>query len=125
MAIGAGSIVALKVASTGLTLGFQTAQPPVFGVAEAAAGGAVNWYNGTHVTAVLSGQLDEILSPDVATQRLLGEVVSISGYAAAYNAVVVSAYNRSGSQECVLLKTLANGVYLEVDATTVTPMPGF
>lgn len=121
MAIGAGSIVALKSTSAALTpLGFLTAQPPVFGVAEGAAGGAVNWFNGTHVAAVASGQLDEILNPDVTTQKLIGQVVTVVGYSSAYNSIVVGAYNRSSAQECVLVKTLANGAYLELDATTVS-----
>lgn len=123
MAIAAGSIVALKVASAGLTLGFQTAQPPVFGVSEGAAGGAVNWYNGTHVAAVASGQLDEILDPNTTTQDLIGQVVSVEGYSPAYNSIVVNAYNRGGT-ECVLLRTLQNGVYLELAATTVTIVAG-
>lgn len=122
MAIGAGSIVALKVASTGLTFGFQAAQPPVFGVAEGAAGGAVNWSNGLHTAAVAAGQLDELLDPNDTTQNLIGRTVAVTDYDATYNAIVVSAYNRSGSQECVLLKLLSNGAFLEVAATSVTPI---
>ncbi len=124
MAIDAGSIVALKAASSALTFGFLTAQPPVFGVAEGAAGGAVNWYNGLHTSAVASGQLDEIVDPNVTTQELIGEVVTIAGYSSAYNSVVVGAYNRNATTECVLLKLLSNGAYLEVDATLVTVVAG-
>lgn len=119
MAIGAGSIVALKVASTGLTIGFQTAQPPVFGVAQAAMPGAVDWYNGLQTTTVTAAVVDEILDPDPTTQALIGSVVTVTGYSASYNGIVVSAYNRNGTQECVLIKTLENGAFLELDATTV------
>ncbi len=118
MAIAAGSIVALKVTSAALTgLGFQTAQPPVFGVAEGAAGGAVNWYNGTHVAAVASGQLDEIVDASPTTQDLLGTIVNREGYSASYNALVVAVYNRGAAVECVLVKTLQNGAFIEFDAT--------
>lgn len=124
MAIAAGSIVALKVTSAALTgLGFQTAQPPVFGVSEGAAGGAVNWYNGTHVAAVASGQLDEIIDANPTTQELIGRVVTVAGYSASYNSIVVAVYNRNGT-ECVLLKTLQNLTYIELDATTVVPVAG-
>jgi hypothetical protein len=120
MAIGAGSIVALKVASAGLTIGFQTAQPPVFGVAQGAMPGAIDWYSGTQTTTVTAAVVDEILNPDPSTQALIGLVVTITGYSSSYNAIVVSAYNRNGTQECVLVKTLENGAFLELDATTVT-----
>jgi len=125
MAIAAGSIVALKTTSAALTgVGYQTAQPPVFGVAEGAAGGAVNWYNGQHVAAVAAGQLDEIVNANPTTLALLGTVVNVPGYSAAFNGVVIAAYNRSAAKEYVLVKLLSNGAYLELDATTVTVVPG-
>ena len=124
MAIAAGSIVALKTTSAALTgFGYLTAQPPVFGVAEGAAGGAVNWANGTHVAAVASGQLDEIVSPNPTTTALLGKVVNVVGYSAAFNGTVIGVYNRSGARECVLIKLLSNGALMELDATTVVPVP--
>ncbi len=120
MAIGAGSIVALKVSSAAFAgLGFLTAQPPVFGVAEGAAGGAVNWSNGTHVAAVAAGQLDEIVDANTTTKGLIGKIVNVVGHSASYNGLVIGAYNRGAAVECVLVKTLQNGAYAEYDATTV------
>lgn len=126
MAIAIGSRVALKVHGVDLRVGQITAQPPVFGVSETAGAGpyTIDWDNGNRATTVPLGVLDELFAPNSTTLELVGQVVNVEGQSASYNAVVVDAYNRNTTQETVLVKTLQNGTYYELDATTVTPVTG-
>lgn len=125
MAIAVASRVALKVLGVDLTLGQVTAQPPVFGVSETAGGGpyVVDWDNGVQNTVPV-GVLDELFEANDATKAFLGKVVTGPSYSSAYSGLVVSVYNRNATQECVLIKTLQSGVYIELDATTVVLVPG-
>lgn len=126
MAIAIGSRVALKaLGASPMLIGQSTAQPPLFGTSETAGGGpyVIDWDNGEQHTVPL-GVLDELFVANATTLLLVGQVVNVTGQSAAYAGVVVSAYNRNNAQECVLVKTLANGAYFEYDATTVKPVPG-
>jgi len=126
MAIAIGSRVALKnLGSSPLVIGQVNAQPVLFGTSETAAPGpcVIDWDNGDQATVPVA-VLDEILVANNTTLDLVGKVVNVAGQASAYTALVVSAYNRNGSQQCVLVKTLQNGAYFELDATTVTAVPG-
>lgn len=131
MAIAIGSRVALKaLGASPMLIGQSTAQPVLFGTSETAGGGpyVVDWDNGEQHTVPL-GVLDEIFAANSTTLLLLGKVVNVNvaaqpGQSAAYAGVVVSAYNRGNAQECVLVKTLANGAYFELDATTVVVAAG-
>jgi hypothetical protein len=125
MAIAIASRVALKVTGSNLVLGQVTAQPPVFGVSETAGGGpyVIDWENGKQSTVPL-GVLDELFAADVTTLGLMGKVVVVTDASSSYNAVVVDAYNRNATKECVLVKTLQNGTYYELDATTVELVTG-
>jgi len=124
MAVAIGSRVALKTLGQGLAIGQVTAQPPVFGVSQTASPGpcVIDWENGAQATVPLA-VLDELLGANPTTLGLIGQVVNVEGQSAAYNALVVDAYNRNGTQELVLVKTLNNGTYFELDATTVVPQP--
>jgi hypothetical protein len=125
MAIGIGSRVALKVTGNNLVLGQVTAQPPVFGVSETAGGGpyVIDWENGQQATVPL-GVLDELFAANTTTLGLMGKVVVVTDASSSYNAIVVDAYNRNNTKECVLVKTLQNGTYYELDATTVEVVTG-
>lgn len=121
MAIAIGSRVALKtLGASPFSIGQVTAQPPVFGVSQTAGGGpyTIDWENGAQASVTL-GVLDELFIASAETRALIGQIVNVAGFSASYNAVVVDAYNRNGTQECVLVKTLQNGVFYEIDATTV------
>ncbi len=125
MAIAVGSRVALKVLGSNLVLGQLTAQPPVFGVSETAGGGpyVIDWENGQQSTVPL-GVLDELFAANTTTLGLLGKVVVVTDGSSSYNAIVVDAYNRNNAHECVLVKTLQNGTFYELDATTVEVVTG-
>jgi len=120
MAIAIGSRVALKALGVGLAIGQVTAQPPIFGISETAGGGpyVIDWENGNQATVPL-GVLDELLVANVTTLGLIGKVVNVLGQSSSYTAIVVDAYNRNGTQECVLVKTIQNGTFFELDASTV------
>lgn len=124
MAIGVGSIVAIKISSavsgSVLSPGAVTAQPPCFGVCESAgAPFTVVWADtGVKTTGLLATSVDEIEDPDGPTAGLLGKVVNIDGYDPAYNSVVVSAHKRS-EVNYVLCKSIATGMYMEVLATAI------
>jgi hypothetical protein len=126
MAIAIGSRVALKVTGSNLVLGQVTAQPPVFGVSETAGGGPyiIDWENGKQTSSVPLGVLDELFAANSTTLDLVGKVVVLTDASSSYNAVVVDAYNRNATHECVLVKTLQNGTYYELDATTVELVTG-
>lgn len=124
MAIGAGSIVAVKINSAGLTLGNVTAQAPAFGVSEGTAPFTVVWSNsGNRVTGILATSVDEILSPSSPTQALLGQVVTIEGTSPAFNGLVIGVYSRTGI-DCVLMKNLQTGAFVEAAASVVELVPG-
>jgi hypothetical protein len=125
MAIAIGSKVALKtLGQSPFGIGQVNAQPPLFGVSQTASPGpyVVDWDNGLQST-VAAAATDELLLAAAGTRALLGKVVNIVGQSSAYNALVVSVYNRNGTQECVLVKTLSNGTYYELDAAAVVPQP--
>jgi hypothetical protein len=125
MAIAIGSRVALKISGVDLVVGQVNAQPPLFGVSQTAGAGpyVVDWENGAQATVTL-GVLDEIFQANVTTRGLMGKVVCVTDGSSSYNAIVVDVYNRNGTQETVLVKTLQNGVYYELNATLVAPVPG-
>ena len=125
MAIGIGSIVAVKISSAALTEGFVCAQPPCFGVSETAATPfTVTWQpDGSRVAAVPDSSLDEITTPGNTTAALLGKLVTIAGYDASYTSVVVGAYKRT-AVDYVLLKSVATGAWREIIATAVTVTSG-
>ncbi len=121
MTIAVGSRVALKtLGQSPFGIGQVTAQPPLFGVSQTAGGGpyVVDWENGTQSTVTL-GVVDELLIASPTTRALLGEIVNLAGQSASYNAEVVAVYNRNGTQECVLVRTLQNGTYYEWDPASV------
>ncbi len=120
MAIAIGSRVALKALGVDLTIGQVSAQPPVFGVSQTADPGpcVIDWETGTQATVPVD-VLDEILAASPTTLALMGNVVNVADYSAAYNALVVDAYNRGGGQECVVVRTLTSGVFYELDAASV------
>lgn len=123
MAIAIGSKVALKsLGQSPFGLGQVNAQPPLFGVSQTASPGpyTVDWDNGVQAT-IAAAVIDELLVASSGTRDLIGQVVNVQGQSASYNALVVSAYSRNGTQECVLVKTLENGVYYELDAASVVP----
>lgn len=120
MAIAIGSRVTLKALGVDLTIGQVSAQPVLFGTSETAGGGpyVVDWDNGSQSTVPV-GVLDEIFAASPTTLALIGTVVNVNGQSASYNALVVDAYSRNGTQECVLVKTLQNDTFFELDASTV------
>jgi len=122
MAIVIGSRVALKALGIDLTIGQVSAQPVLFGTSETAAPGpcVVDWDNGQQQTVALA-VLDEIVAASPTTLDLVGVVVNIASQSASYDALVVDAYNRNGTQECVQVKTLQNGTFFELDAAVVVP----
>ncbi len=129
MAIGVGSIVAIKISSvvsgSALTPGSVSSQPPCFGSVESASTPfTVNWANnGSHVASIAGTSLDEITTATTPTLALRGKVVGIAGYSPNYNASVISAYARSGV-DYVLLKAIAGNFFLEVLASTVAAIDG-
>jgi hypothetical protein len=123
MAIGVGSIVAVKtsiVGAPGPTQGFVTPQPPCFGVNESAGTPfTVTWSNnGARVTGIPGTSLDEITDATAPTQALLGQVVNLADSSPALNSLVVAAYARSGT-DVVLMKSLQSGSYMEALAANV------
>lgn len=128
MAIGVGSIVAVKVSSAQLTLGNASAQPPAFGCNESASSPfTVTWSNnGNRVAAIPGSSLDEITDASAPGLGLLGEVVNLlpaSSPSPAMNGVVISAYARSGV-DVVLMKNLQTGAFVETLAANVAPQAG-
>ena len=125
MAIGTGSRVGIRTYSTDLTLGQVTPQPPLFGIVEAASEGSnsVLWDNGIQGTAILDASLDEITDASPTAQALLGKTVAINNDASTYNAIVVDVYSRTAN-DVVLLKTLANGAFIEALASDVSVVVG-
>lgn len=125
MAIGVSSIVAVKISSPGLALGNVTAQAPSFGVSETASTPfTVVWSDsGNRVAAIVGTSLDEILNPSTPTQDLLGQVVTIEGASAAFSGLVIGVYSRS-TIDCVLMKNLQTGCFIEAAASAVTVVPG-
>jgi hypothetical protein len=125
MAIGTDSIVAVKVSSTQLTIGFICSQPPAFGKNESGSSPfTVTWANnGNRVASIPGDLLDEITDPSVDTEALLGQLVTVAGSASAYTSLVVGAYARSGV-DVLLLKTLSGEAYREILPANVVPAPG-
>lgn len=124
MAIAAGSVVALKVACTGLTFGSVNPQPPLFGVSEGASPSTILWYDGSTATAVAGALVDEILDAGPTTLAFVGQVVTVSGYdSPSYASEVIGAYKRSGV-DCLLLKTLAGGAFIEILASNAVTVVG-
>jgi hypothetical protein len=124
MAIAVGSVVALKVACTGLTFGSVNPQPPLFGVSEGASPSTIIWYNGNSTTAVAAALVDEILDAGPTTLEFVGQVVSVEGYSSpAYSALVLGAYKRSGV-DCLLLKTLSGECFIEIVASNAVVVVG-
>lgn len=124
MAITATSVVAVKISSGALAAGAVSAQPPAFGIADGTAPWNVTWQgSGARTTAIPDASLDEITDPTTPTRALIGKLVSVAGYEAAYTSTVVGAYKRSGV-DYVLLKSITNGAYREVLASTTTTVDG-
>lgn len=125
MAIGVGSIVAVKISSAQLLLGSVCAQPPAFGCNESASTPfTVTWQNnGSRVAAIPVGSLDEITNAADPTFQLLGEVVNLTtGASPALNSLVIAVYARSGV-DVVLMKSLQTGSFMEALASTVSLQP--
>lgn len=127
MAIGVGSIVAVKVSSVQLALGNASAQPPAFGCNESASSPfTVTWAsNGSRTASIPSTSLDEISNPSDGTLALLGQVVNLSsggspalGASPSLNSLVIGAYARSGV-DVVLMKSLQTGSFMEALASAV------
>jgi hypothetical protein len=129
MAIGIGSIVAVKTSSvvvgSVLSPGRASPQPPCFGVNESAGSPyTVTWSNsGNRIVGIPSTSVDEITDATTPTVALIGQVVSIAGYSAEYNGIVVAAYARTGV-DYVLLKSLSNGMFMEELASNVEAVAG-
>lgn len=131
MAIGIGSMVAVKISSAALALGSISHQPPAFGVSETASTPfTVTWGDGSRVASIPATSLDEIITANTPTLALVGQVVTKLNRDAAYSGVVVDAYARVsvtasptiGTTQMVLVKCLATGAFLEMDASTVIPV---
>lgn len=132
MAIGVGSIVAVKVSSAQLALGNASAGAPCKGVSESASTPfTVTWQpTGARVAAIPDTSLDEIKDPGAPALALLGKVVNQSngatppvGGSSAMNGVVVEAYAR-GANDCVLIKLLQADAYVELLASAVAVQAG-
>lgn len=127
MAIGIGSVVAIRTKSVGLTQGNVGAQPPAFGSVESASTPfTVNWFNGTQSAGLLAANMDEILDASDDTLNFLGQTVTVKGYSAAYVGVAVSAYHRVGltAADYVLIKLSQSGAWIEALATDVAATDG-
>lgn len=129
MAIGIGSMVAVKISSAALALGSISHQPPAFGVSETASTPfTVTWGDGSRVASIPATSLDEIITANTPTLALVGQVVTKLNRDAAYSGVVVDAYARvatspvASTTQMVLVKCLATGAFLEMDASTVIPV---
>jgi hypothetical protein len=129
MAIGVGSIVAVKTSITGSpgpSQGFASPQPPCFGVNESASTPfTVTWSNnGSRVTGIPGTSLDEITDATSPSQKLLFQVVNLTANSSpAGNSLVVAVYARSGT-DVVLLKSLQTGSFMEALASAVTVQAG-
>lgn len=131
MAIGVGSIVAVKVSSAQLDQGNASAQPPCFGACESAGTPfTITWSNnGSRVASIPSTSLDEITNATAQSQKLLGQVVNLPsvggspGGSPALNSLVVGVYARSGT-DVVLMKSLQTGSFVEALATAVMLQAG-
>ncbi len=125
MAIAQGSKVGIVTATGGVILGSVNPQPPLFGVCTATAEGTVSvlFDNGIVVDTLPVAALDEILDPNDETFAFVGKTVSITDQCSTYTGIVVSAYAR-GTTQCVLIKTLANGAFLETTSGNVTAILG-
>lgn len=129
MAIGIGSMVAVKISSAALALGSISHQPPAFGVSETASTPfTVTWGDGSRVASIPATSLDEIITANTPTLALVGQVVTKLNRDAAYSGIVVDAYARvatspvASTTQMVLVKCLATGAFLEMDASTVIPV---
>jgi hypothetical protein len=125
MAIGVGSVVAVKVSSAQLSLGNASAQPPCFGNNESASTPfTITWSNnGNRVAGIPGTGLDEITDAGDPAQALLGKVVNTAESSPANNSLVVGAYARSGV-DVLLLRNLQAGSYLEILATDAVLQAG-
>jgi hypothetical protein len=126
MAIGVGSIVAVKVSSAQLALGNASAGSPCKGVSESASTPfTVTWQNtGARVAAIPDTSLDEIKDPGAPALALIGQVVNLTdGASPALNSLVVEAYAR-GVNDVVLMQSIATGAFMEVLASAVTVQAG-
>ena len=125
MAIGVGSIVAVKVSSAQLSLGNASAQPPAFGCNESASVPfTITWANnGSRVTGIPGTSIDEITNPSDPTLALLGQVVNVPGSSPGFSGVVIGAYARS-TVDVVLFKCGFTGAFVETLAANVVPQPG-
>lgn len=126
MAIGVGSIVAVKVSSAQLSLGNASAGAPCKGVSESASTPfTITWQpTGARVAGIPDTSLDEITDPGAPALALLGQVVNLTdGASPALNSLVVEAYAR-GANDVVLLRSIATGSYMEVLASAVTVQAG-
>jgi hypothetical protein len=130
MAIGVGSIVAVKTSSAQLAQGNATPPSgPAFGCNESASTPfTVTWQsNGSRVTGIPITSLDEIIDPSASGLALLGQIVNLTvGASPALNSVVVDVYarNTSGVGDCVLMKSLQTGALMEALASAVTVQAG-
>jgi hypothetical protein len=125
MAIGVGSIVAVKVSSAQLDLGNACAQPPAFGCNESASGPfTITWANnGNRVAGIPSTSLDEITNAGSPAQALFGQVVNFVGASPAMSGPVIMVYARS-AVDVVLIKCVSTGAFLEALASAVTAQAG-
>lgn len=126
MAIGISSIVAVKISSAALSLGSISSQAPAFGVSETASTPfTITWGDGSRVASIPATSLDEIITASMPTLALVGSVVTKLNRDPAYSGIVVDAYARvatspvASTTQMVLVKTLSNGAFLEMDASTV------
>lgn len=126
MAIGPGSVVAIRNISALLTAGNVGGQPPVFGDVETASPFTINWFNGLRSTGVLAVSLDEITDASSDTLNLLGQSVVVTGYGPSYIGVAVSAYHRVGlvPADYVLIKMNESGAWIEALASDVAAVDG-
>lgn len=135
MALGAGSIVTMKVASgdlPGTTVGPDiTPQPPRYGkVIQAALDGGpadVLWQDGIlDLTLPIAG-IDDLYSVAPATRAALwGQIVVVSGESAEYQYVVISMFRRGavGAVEKAVLRPLNRAGWREVRTSALVAVTG-
>lgn len=121
MAIGAGSLVALKNPGTGVTL--DTVTYILFGIAEGSLPGSIVWQNGTVAASVPAAAVDEILDASADNRALLGSTVQNSSYPSpAASGLVVGVYKRGGT-DVVLVQT-QSGAQIEFAASSAVVRSG-